>query len=138
MKGNVHKRVFICLLIAAVITVSGMYFDKMKVDSSFVDASCAAETVLSSASRVFQAKEDLCTRELLGQDGNQGIILQKACPNREGVFAKLVLLFSVPAVSPENSFRNVETEILSGYGKNSRIWQRIISYIHQQDGSKSR
>lgn len=138
MKVSRQKKTFICLLIAFAIAVSGMYFEKIKVDSSFADGKVSAESVLSSDTQVIRDRDDLCTRELLGLGSIRDNISQRASFDRERGISKLFFLFSIPAVSLEQSFRKMEVEDALNSCKNSGTWHRIISYIHQQDGAKGR
>lgn len=136
MKVSRQKRTFICLLIAFAITVSGMYFEKIKVDSSFANGRVSTESVLSSGSQVMKDRGDLCTRELLGLSSIRDNISQRASLDRERGLSKLFFLFSIPAVSLEQSLGRIEVESVLSRCKNSGTWHRIISYIHQQDGAK--
>lgn len=132
----------ISIFLAVMLLLSGMYFELVKADSSFVytsfDETAGAEGFSGMAPlRISQTPlvwQELCTEELLGNFGQESILSSIRNSSRETVYGEMTL-------PHQNSFLSEYfTSELHNAGRHvpceRYTVQVIVSYIHHQDGQK--
>ena len=126
------KKKLISLIVAVIMTVSGMYVENINIDSSFACEDTANH--FTQAMHLSRPSES-CTEELLGTRETGGIAagyrrLSEKNNDLEGA------ALSLEAVLPENQAKdgwNFELRKSKDVLDSRRV---IIGYIHHQDGAK--
>lgn len=127
------KKKLISLIVAVIMTVSGMYVENINIDSSFAYEDTANQN-FTQAVHLSKPSES-CTEELLGNRETGRIAAgYRRLTEKSGNVEEAAL--SLAAVLPEN---------LAGDSWNFDLWKLkdvldsrsvIIGYIHHQDGAK--
>lgn len=110
----------LCMLIILLVSISGMYFEDIKVDSVF--ACTPAETSNTYISEMDSVITDAqaCTTEMLG-----------ICKNVvTGQFT--ILFINIFSLNEENSYSSLE-EVQLFFGSRDKL---VANYIHKSDGKK--
>ena len=118
------KKKLISLIVAVIMTVSGMYVENINIDSSFACEDTANQNFTQAAH--LSRPSESCTEELLGTRET----------GRIAAGYRRLSALSLEAVLPENQAKdgwNFELRKSKDVLDSRRV---IIGYIHHQDGAK--
>lgn len=132
----VKQKRIICILLTAMMLLTGMCFGTSRTDSFLAYAASGQETYpILRLSAGAAAGEELCTEELLGGRSLCSIARQvaDADPETDSMAAALPSSLGDILQNPTFTFQG------SGHEESceNRSASVIIGYIHRQDGSKS-
>lgn len=125
----------LCYFLTVILLLSGMCFEHVEADSSFVYPECSkTAAVLSSGGSVLTAV-DSCTPEMLGHPDADTAISDARRPSGRTSFRSFQTILFL-----RNCFQGLIIILLTvgiGISIESASHTVIVSYIHKKDGKKS-
>ncbi len=126
---------FVCVLIALVVFISGIYFEYFKIDSTF-----ACEPIAMNHSNIafedpILADVPVCTSEMLGfhkSTGQGQLTIQCANQRRDAKTSHYSLCPDIFSINECKSYTSFKTKKVV-YGNQDEL---ITKYIHKSDGKK--
>lgn len=133
---NMRRWISLCLII--ILTVSGMCFERVKTDPDFGVSVSASSDILRTL-QVQNTEQDMCSPDQLGDSmlrGSTEVLRRTVSGQKNRIFSKIRSLIRLTATLcglPDTVFfreAGITASSIITYGS------VIITYIHQQDGSK--
>lgn len=138
MKETYKMKRWISLCLIIILSVSGMCFERVRTDPDLGMSVSAASDVLRTL-QVQSAEQDMCSPDQLGDSmlrGSTEVLRRTVSGQKNRILSKmrsLIRLSSTPCGLPGAVFfreASITSSSIITYGS------VIITYIHQQDGSK--
>ena len=138
MRETYKMKRWISLCLIIILTVSGMCFERVKTDPDFGVSVSASSDILRTL-QVQNAEQDMCSPDQLGDSmlrGSTEVLRRTVYGQKNRIFSKIRSLIRLTATLcglPDTVFSreaSITASSIITYGS------VIITYIHQQDGSK--
>ena len=138
MKETYKMRHWICLCLIIILTVSGMCFERIKTHPDFGMSVSASSDILRTL-QTQNAEQDMCSPDQLGNSmlrGSTEVLRRTVSGQKNRIFSRirsLIRLIETLCGLPGTVFfreASITASSIITYGS------VIITYIHQQDGSK--
>lgn len=138
MRETYKMRRWISLCLIIILTVSGMCFERVKTDPDFGVSVSASSDILRTL-QVQNAEQDMCSPDQLGDSmlrGSTEVLRLTVSGQKNRIFSRIRSLIRLTATLcglPDTVFfreASITASSIITYGS------VIITYIHQQDGSK--
>lgn len=138
MKETYKMKRWISLCLIIILAVSGMCFERVRTDPDLGMSVSAASDVLRTL-QVQSAEQDMCSPDQLGDSmlrGSTEVLRRTVSGQKNRILSKirsLIRLSATPCGLPGTVFfreASITASSIITYGS------VIITYIHQQDGSK--
>lgn len=138
MKETYKMRRWISLCLIIILTVSGMCFERVKTDPDFGMSVSASSDILRTL-QVQNAEQDMCSPDQLGDSmlrGSTEVLRRTVSGQKNRILSKMRSLIRLTAMlcGLPDTFCFREASITAS--SIITFGSVIITYIHQQDGSK--
>ena len=138
MKETYKMRRWISLCLIIILTVSGMCFERVKTDPDFGVSVSASSDILRTL-QVQNAEQDMCSADQLGDSMLRGateVLKRTASGQRSRGLSKVRSFGRVSIPSYINHGGYILRRIQHTASSIITYGSIIITYLHQQDGSK--